>query len=410
MANIYWVNGWAYGRKRIGGEEYRQSLGTKSKRDAQTAFKKWLIELERSVRAGTPTIAGTATWQQAVDNFTINHFPTLKPGSQKRYVQSLLTLSPHFRELRLHEISKKAIGEFVTARRHAGKLSQYPGQKTAISDSTIIRDLQCLSAVFTVANDFELCETNPANAYVKAHQHRGTLVNSDPRTRYLSHIEEENVLNAAYARATADGSIRRYEKFMIACAVALYVDLGFRRKELLGARRSWINSNSNEITVPAGFTKSKKTRTVPLLPRARRIIEMLPDNKHTDLLLWRTAMGKPFADLNKTFQGIARGVGVYDVEVHDLRRTCGCRLLQDYRVKMAEVSAWLGHASVEMTEKVYAFLKTENLHDAIGGRVIDNAARLRLAELLQPLDRHAVELGAGQKEQLAIDHGARKKG
>lgn len=408
MGSIYWRNGWAYGRKRIKGQEYRGPLGTRSERLAQAAFKKWLTDLEDRIRAGVESTSGAVTWQEAVDNFRTHHFPTLKPASRKRYLQSILNLTPHFRNRQIHEIGKKAIGEFVTARRHAGKLSEHPGENTAISDSTIIRDLQCLSSIFTIANDFDLCETNPANAYIKAHQHRGTLVNSDPRTRYLSHIEEETVLQAAYERSTVDGAIRRFEKFMICCAIALYVDTGFRRKELLAAQRSWVDFNRNEITVPAGFTKSEKSRTIPLLPRARRIIEMIPENKQSDQLLWRTAIGRPFADLNKTLQGIAGGVGVHNVEVHDLRRTCGCRLLQDHRMKMAEVSTWLGHASVEMTEKVYAFLKTENLHDAIGGRVRENAARERLALMLDAECLHLVGTKAGTKELKAFESSQEK--
>ena len=133
--------------------------------------------------------------------------------------------------------------------------------------------------------------------------------------------------------------------------------------------------------IPREFTKAAKDRIVPLFPRARRILEALPVNKHTDLILWRCDGGKRFADLNKTFQAIAALAGVNDIHIHDLRRTCGCRLIQDHKLKMSEVSEWLGHESVRQTESTYAFLKVENLHDAIGGRVLEKTARLRLAEL-----------------------------
>ena len=102
-------------------------------------------------------------------------------------------------------------------------------------------------------------------------------------------------------------------------------------------------------------------------------------------------------------QAIAREAGIAKLKVHDLRRTCGCRLLQDHRLEMAEVSRWLGHATTDITEAAYAFLEAENLHDAIGGRVIDNAARLRLAKLLGPADCAAIGIEAGKKELLAIE-------
>jgi len=400
---IYWRNGWAWGRKTIKRQEYRGPLGTQSKRDAPAAYQKWLAELQESLKA-TPRGDLVTTWRAAVDNFTTNHFPTLEPSSQDRYLLSLLILNPHFENTTLQAIGKADIGRFVTARRRAGKQSKYKGKKTTLEDSTIVRDLQCMSSVFTVAIDFDLCEQNPAAAYLKAHKRRKTLVNSDARRRYLSHTEEERVLTAAIARAMDPTAIRRFEKFMIACAIALYIDLGFRAQELLSARRNWVDFERNEITIPKEFCKNGEARTVPLLPRARRIIEMLPTNKHTDLLLWRTAAGKKFADLNKTFQTIARAAGVHDVEIHDLRRTCGCRLLQDHRLKMAEVSRWLGHASVDITEKAYAFLKSENLHDAVGGRVIDLAARQRLAEMLNAEIRDFIGTKAGTKEITAIEN------
>lgn len=387
----------AWGRKRIRGKEYRGPLGTKSKRDAQAAYQKWVADLEAELK-GDKKEQRETTWREGVDNLITNHFPTIETSTQNRYLLSLEILTPHFENKMLQQIRKSDVAKFVTQRRSGGKLSKYVGDNPHLSDSTIIRDLQCMSAVFTVANDFDLCDINPANAYLKAMKNRGTLVNSEARKRYLRHAEEEALLQHALARAKNPKAIRRFEKFMIACAFALYIDTGMRAQELLNAKREWINLKRHEITIPGkwadrgekGGTKSGLARTIPLFPRARRIIEMLPENKHTSLLLWRTASGKRFKDLNKTLQTMAAEIGITDIEIHDLRRTCGCRLLQDHRMKMAEVSAWLGHASVEITEAAYAFLETENLHDAIGGRVIDNAARLRLLELLGPTDCQAV--------------------
>ena len=53
------------------------------------------------------------------------------------------------------------------------------------------------------------------------------------------------------------------------------------------------------------------------------------------------------------------------LEWHDLRRTCGCRLLQDLEFEMKQVSVWLGHTSVEVTEQHYAFLKVDHLQKAL---------------------------------------------
>lgn len=98
---------------------------------------------------------------------------------------------------------------------------------------------------------------------------------------------------------------------------------------------------------------------------------------HSEFLLWRCDAGKTFSDINKTFQRIAKSVGIMDVHIHDLRRTCGCRRLQDRRARMEEVSKWLGHASISMTEQAYTFLSVGNLH-ALVGSVQDHSTRHRI--------------------------------
>ena len=57
----------------------------------------------------------------------------------------------------------------------------------------------------------------------------------------------------------------------------------------------------------------------------------------------------------REFQKGIVAAGLQDVEWHDLRRTRGCRLLQDKGFTLLQVSRWLGHSSVRVTEKHYAF-------------------------------------------------------
>ena len=53
--------------------------------------------------------------------------------------------------------------------------------------------------------------------------------------------------------------------------------------------------------------------------------------------------------------------GVPDVNWHDLRRTAGCRWLQDYGKSMGEVSIMLGHSSIQVTERSYGFFDRQRL-------------------------------------------------
>lgn len=347
--SIYWRNGWAWGRKTVKGVEYREPLGTRVKREAESAYGRWLATFD----AG-PSEKGTS-FREAVDTFTDNHLGTLKKSSQERYLVSLLNLTPHFEHKLLKDISRGDLAKFMSARR-----------KDGVKDPTIIRDLACLSSVFTIAADYELADANPVLPFLRAQKRRQQLNNADPRQRYLSHAEELALLTYAADVAREPGAIRTNEKWMIAAALVGYIDTGMRAQELLSMRWTWVDMAKLEITVPAEYAKSGKERGIPILPRFAKLLLRIPRNKHSDLVFWRTTAGRGFGDLNHTFQRYAAAVGIHDVNLHDLRRTCGCRLLQDHKVAMTIVSKWLGHASVVTTEKIYAFLKVENLHDAVG--------------------------------------------
>lgn len=372
MANIYWRNGWAWARATVKGVERREPLGTCSKAEAQERFEQFVAKI--ATEKTSKWTSRKTSFRDAVRVFTDDHLPTLKPASQKRYLQSLIILAPFFEEKTLQDISRADLTSFVAARR-----KQSARKSSGLRDSTIRRDLQCLSSLFTVAADYELCDANPVLPFLRQRKAKKQLVESDFRTRYLSHQDELAVLVRARDEADAmrPGSPRWREKFMILCAIALYIDTGLRAQELLSAEWSWINFEAKEIVVPARIAKSGRERKVPLLDRALAILAQIPRHATSPYVLWRCETGKRFKDLNKTLQRIARSVGVADIHIHDLRRTCGCRLLQDWRMPMEQVSKWLGHASTEITEQRYAFLKVENLQEAIG-RIQNPETRLHV--------------------------------
>ncbi len=382
---IYWRNGWAWGRKKIKGREYRAPLETRNKREAESAYARWVTELERSSATGASRKA-QATFRDAVNIFTEEHMPTLEATSQRRYLHSLMHLADAFDGKALAEIGKAELSGFVSARR-----------KTGVTEATIIRDLSCLSSIFTIASDYELCDINPVQPFLRVSRKRKTLKNSDHRTRYLDHAEELTLLNYAVSQATAPNAIRRDEKLMIACAFCLYVDTGLRAQELLRMQWGWVNLDRLEITIPKEVTKGDKERVVPIRPRAEAILRRLPRSPQTDVVLWRgggksRTGGKRFKDLNHTLRRYAKACGIADLHIHDLRRTCGCRLLQDQGASMEQVSRWLGHSSVVMTESAYAFLRIENLHEIAGTNRTGTDLRPQLAVALEGAHEHVQTL------------------
>ena len=60
-----------------------------------------------------------------------------------------------------------------------------------------------------------------------------------------------------------------------------------------------------------------------------------------------------------------------EVTFRDLRHTCGCHLAQGTWTRpltLHEIKRWLGHSSIAVTERHYATLTSDNLHNAVAER------------------------------------------
>ena len=104
---------------------------------------------------------------------------------------SLAHLDRELGHLMLKMIGSAQLVEFETARRSAG-----------VSAPTIRRDLACLSSLFGFAIEREIVDVNPVSAFLKRARKRG-LRESEARTRYLSHAEEQRVDRRSWPRVPA---------------------------------------------------------------------------------------------------------------------------------------------------------------------------------------------------------------
>ena len=151
---------------------------------------------------------------------------------------------------------------------------------------------------------------------------------------------------------------------MLFAMICFAIDTGLRSEEQLNCRWTEIDLENNQVTVPDERAKSGVGRVVPLLPRTVKLLKALPRQRHSRYVFWCRA-GQRYFGAYQQFVRTARKIGITDLRWHDLRRTCGCRLLQLYELPMERVSAWLGHSSVKVTEDVYAFLDVRHLHASI---------------------------------------------
>jgi integrase/recombinase XerD len=306
------------------GREHRRSLKTTSKAVAERRYRQWHDDLDAIAWGDKPR----RRFDDAADRFVKEHLPNLKPSSARRYGVSLDWLADEFEGKLLDQIGTAALMEFERKRR------------AQASVPTVRRDLACLSSIFGCCIEWEWCDANPVPAYMRRRKKRG-LREAPPRTRYLSHGEETQLLEKTSPA--------------VRLAVMFAIDTGLRRDEQFGLTWDQIDLQANAILLD-GSTKSGRPRRVPSSrgPQMPRHIRSPYVFHHRN--------GNRLVNMEKGLKAARRRAGIRALRWHDLRRTCGCRLLQDHGLSMEAVKEWLGHESVVTTERAYAFLEFEHLH------------------------------------------------
>lgn len=90
--------------------------------------------------------------------------------------------------------------------------------------------------------------------------------------------------------------------------------------------------------------------------------------------------GARFRHLDRGFKAAAKRTEIKDLRWHDLRGTHGCRLLQEHAWSLEMVQAQLGHPSVTVTEKSYAFLEVEQRLKRAGICAADESDQAKSAQ------------------------------
>ncbi len=326
-----------YVRSQRKGRDIKVSLETTNK----TIARQRKQQIIKEIAAGKFDEGPSHTFNELSDKFTTDYHPTLKINSAKRYGVSQCNLLDHYSGLKLSELTRARFREFETARRLEG-----------VTNSTILRDLACLSSMLSFAEDeLEWIENNLAKKYIRVRKKKG-LQEAPPRTRYFTHAEEAALLDNA--------------SDVMQNIIIFAIETGLRREEIFSLKWSKISHNRNTINIDKSITKNKRPREIAITPRAKQVLDKLKigiDN--LDGYVFTSYQGNRYSKASgyvwEALQKAGRKGNVEDIQFHDLRRTCGCRLLQDRGWAMERVCNWLGHSSVNVTERIYAFLEVEHL-------------------------------------------------
>lgn len=352
---IWWID------KRFKAKRHRFSLETRSVEEAQGRRDRIIADMV----AGRWSEQRARTFNEAVDRWLDEHLPALKPKSSLRYKVSLVHLLDEYDGEFLTAIRSARLGDFEQQRRGQG-----------VSTATIRRDLACLSSLLSSCEEWEWLDSNPVKAFMRARGKKG-LTEGLPRIRYLTHAEEAATLSEAGPTG--------------ATAMAFAIDTGLRKEEQFSLLKDDVDQSKWALRIRKEVTKTTRPRLVFLNDRARDIARRLI-NANDSPYLFTTYECQRYSDGSPTMyealQKATRRAGIQDrIRWHDLRRTCGTRLLQDYGYTLQETSHWLGHSSVKVTERSYAFLNEERLGDKLLSRDTKQATANRAATLNELINR-----------------------
>ena len=342
--NIWWAS------LTYNGKQYRFSLKTKNKSEAEYLYAQILVELKKNPQR-TPLEAKPLEEKPEVkpleekpkndltfETFYKEYYLEWCKGRQVYYKslkKYLLNRIPDwFKKLKLNEIGIRELELLQTQLLNEGK-----------SIATCNRYLSVIKASFTKAYEWEFIPEGRLKTIRKVKNLKGEV----KRLRYLT--EEE--IRALLAN----------------CEPHLYpivftaLNTGMRKSEILGLKWSNVDLKNNLILLEK--TKNGERREIPINQALKRVLLDLFVNRRldTDYVFVNPATGKRYIDIKRSFATACKKVGIKDFRFHDLRHTFASHLVMN-GVDLKTVQELLGHKKLSMTLR-YAHLSQAHKREAV---------------------------------------------
>lgn len=256
----------------------------------------------------------------------------------KALLQRLIRIKNTIKVKYLHELDKKALGDYVNYRR------------TQVSNSTINRELAALSAIRTLARDFWELRINQARPF--------QFKQTEP-AEHIKFLPDWETAQKIIDKATP--SIRPV------IYTALYT--GMRRGNILNLKWADINFTDNTITilVKDKNTLGGKNLAIPIVPQMRKLL--LEQPRINEYVFNRR--GKPIKNLNRDWYRIfykedknkhltkeLKDPSLPYINFHALRHTAATWILRKTN-NLRITKEILGHSNINTTMKYAHVLDSE---------------------------------------------------
>lgn len=322
------------------GDKYRVSVMLNGKRTTQTHN-----TLEQAIKAAHDLRAGRMgplstheIWNLRV---AVEHYKEARLKSHRTNSSSLRWISTHILaffgpSININRIDQIEMTKFIDYNRSQG----YAASTMHVMNAT-------LRGVLNHA--WERGHRSERAPFVKGDKIRNS------RVRFMSREEEAKVLH--FFRTTGG------EKY--AEVVEFLVDTGARKGEMLNLKWGDIELRTGRITF--WETKTNEPRSVRMTERVKEMLRVRKLASRTqgapELLVFDDICGTSLYKAWSNMRDVLGFLNDNQFVIHMLRHTCCTRLLGN-NVDIRTVQQWMGHSSLQMTQR-YAHFIPQRLDDAV---------------------------------------------
>jgi integrase len=199
------------------------------------------------------------------------------------------------------------------------------------SPSTINRELQILSKIFSLAIKYGVTQNNPCSEVPLLHE-------NNKRVRYLMDEEEHKLL-----------SVLTGPRGHLLSLVIIAIGTGMRRGDLFNLTWEKIDFQRSLIYVPN--SKIGRDYSVPMNEDVRTMLLEFRRNIRGDGYVFiKPDTAKPYTDVKTAFGTACPLAGIRNLHWHDLRHTFGTRLAEA-GFSEATIADLIGHADPQTTRR-----------------------------------------------------------
>lgn len=213
-----------------------------------------------------------------------------------------------------------------------------------LAGATINRNIAVLAAAYELYfKDFGVQAINPFSKIGK--------LDVNERTRILSESELLRLMR----------ELQRVPVLRDVVIVAITTTM--RKGEILQLKKSEVSIELSLVTKPKLTTKTRVTKTIPLISKALDIIKWHISQNDTEYVFVNSRTNKPYQDIKKPWRNALKRAQIEDFHFHDLRHTGATYLLQN-GANLRIVQEILGHSNIRTTQK-YTHVLTEGKREAL---------------------------------------------